>query len=85
MALTRGSLVVKGGKNMLPVSFIIPLAANDALDSVAAAPADGFFESAYYRGGFDAYNNWLVGWTAAYAYGMTDGLTTGVANWDIYK
>ncbi|MBN1256986.1 MAG: hypothetical protein JXA52_04705 [Planctomycetes bacterium] len=69
---TRGGLVVKGGKNMLPVTSINPCAANDAVSSVASAPADGFFTPAPFRGGFSATNNWLAGWTAVDAYGMTD-------------
>jgi hypothetical protein len=69
--LTRGGLVVKGGKNMQPVTFINPLPANDALNSVGTAPDDGFYTPAAYRGGFGTDDNWLVGWTAAHAYGMT--------------
>jgi len=70
-SITRGALVVKGSKNMLPVINLDPRAANDALVSVATAPADGFFTPAPYRGAFSADNNWLCGWTAANAYGMT--------------
>jgi hypothetical protein len=70
--ITRGALVVKGGKNMLPVTFLNPCAANDAVVSVAKAPADGFFTSVPFRGGFSPYHNWLEGWTAVDAYGMTD-------------
>lgn len=69
--LTRGDVVNKGGKDMLPVTFINPLPANDALTSVAAAPADGFFTPAHYRGGFSPSDNWLSGWTAVSQYGMT--------------
>jgi hypothetical protein len=65
--------VVKGGKTMVPVTFIIPNAANDARNSVAAAPADGFFTPEQFRGGFPASYNWLLGWTAVDAYGMTAG------------
>ena len=71
-AITRGEPVVKGGKTMLPVTFINPCAANDAVSSVDAATADGFFTSAPYRGGFSPSYNWLEGWTAVDAYGMTD-------------
>ena len=78
--LKRGAMVTKGGKKMMNVEFINPLAANDALQSVNAAPADGFFESAHYRGAFDSHNNWLAGWTAAYAYGMTNA-SSAVQNW----
>ncbi|MBN2512502.1 MAG: hypothetical protein JXB18_06150 [Sedimentisphaerales bacterium] len=61
----------KGGLNMVPVIYIDPRAANDAVTSISAAPADGFFTPAQYRGAFNAYDNWLEGWTAAYQYGMT--------------
>ncbi len=71
-AITRGALVVRGGKNMLPVTYINPCAANDAVVSVDKAPDDGFFTSAPFRGGFGPYNNWLESWTAVDAYGMTD-------------
>ncbi|MFP4379912.1 MAG: hypothetical protein ACLFUS_05350 [Candidatus Sumerlaeia bacterium] len=75
MELTRGSAVSAGGKNMLPVTFINPLPANDALNSMNAAPDDGFFTPAYYRGGFGN-ENWLQGWTAAYQYGMTTQMSS---------
>jgi len=58
------------GLYIFNVESIDPLAANDALVSVGAAPNDGFFTPANYRGAFDASNNWLIGWTAADAYGM---------------
>ncbi len=71
--VTRGALVTKGGKKMLPVTYINPRAATpEASVSVNHAPADGFFSPVAYRGGFDPNTNWLVGWTAASAYGMTD-------------
>jgi hypothetical protein len=71
-SLVRGDLVVKGGKNMLPVVYINPCAANDAALSVGTAPYDGFLIPAPYRGGFPPNYNWLAGWTAVDAYGMTD-------------
>jgi hypothetical protein len=71
-AIERGDLVVKGGKNMLPVTFINPCAANDAVVSVGSAPDDGFFTPVNFRGGFSEDKNWLAGWTAVDAYGMTD-------------
>jgi hypothetical protein len=71
-ALDRGGLVVKGGKNMLPVTFINPCADNDAILSVGSAPFDGFLTPAPFRGGFSHNYNWLKGWTAVDAYGMTD-------------
>lgn len=72
VSITRGPLVVKGGKNMLPVTNLNPRAANDAVISAATAPVDGFFTPAPFRGAFSAQNNWLAGWTAAHAFGMTD-------------
>jgi hypothetical protein len=57
---------------MVPVTGINPCAANDAVVSVNKAPADGFFVPAPFRGGFSPYYNWLEGWTAVDAYGMTD-------------
>jgi hypothetical protein len=71
-SLTRGALVTKGGKKMLPVTHINPCAANDALTSAGAARDDGFFTPVRYRGGFSGCYNWLEGWTAVDAYGMTD-------------
>ncbi len=68
--LTRGSMQSLGGKSVYLVTNVDPRAANDAVASVAAAPADGFFSPAQYRGAFDADVNWLKGWTAADAYGM---------------
>ncbi len=69
--LTRGAPVVKGGKTMLPVTFLDPRPANEALTSVGWAPADGFFHSARYRGAFKPGLNWLDGWTASQAFGLT--------------
>lgn len=69
--LRRGPSVVRGGQTVLPVQFIDPRPANDAVTSASAAPDDGFFVPAYYRGGFAPGENWLEGWTAASAYRMT--------------
>jgi hypothetical protein len=52
------------------VTSLNPLPQNDALTSVAYAPNDGFFEAARFRGAFAPGNNWLVGWTAADAFGF---------------
>ncbi len=71
-SITRGPLVAKGGKNMLPVTHINPCAANDAVLSMGTAPYDGFLTIAPFRGGFPHNYNWLAGWTAVDAYGMTD-------------
>jgi hypothetical protein len=70
--LVRAPEAVKGGLTMKRVTYINPCAANDAILSVATAPDDGFLTPAPYRGGFSHNYNWLAGWTAAYAYGMTD-------------
>jgi len=69
--LTRGPAVVKGGKTMLPVTFLDPRPAHAALTSVAAAPNDGFFTAAPYRGAFHPGQTWLSDWTASYAFGFT--------------
>ena len=71
VSLTRGAPVTKGGKIMVPVTFLDPRPASSALASVAYAPRDGFFSSARYRGAFAPGNNWLSGWTASEAYGFT--------------
>ncbi|MEI7835073.1 MAG: hypothetical protein WCK05_01520 [Planctomycetota bacterium] len=71
-AITRAAAVTKGGKSMVQVTSLNPCAANDAVTSVAVAPADGFFTPAKFRGAFSAANNWQAGWTAAATYGMTD-------------
>jgi len=72
VGITRGPLVVRGGKNMLPVTFLDPRPKNEALTSVAAAPADGFFTPAQYRGAFaPGQQSWLCKWTASFAFGFT--------------
>lgn len=69
--LTRGPNVTSGSTIVAPVIFIDPTAKNDAVASVGAAPAGGFFTPANYRGAFSASENWLCGWTAASQYGYT--------------
>ena len=69
--IARADAVQVGGKVMALVTYLNPRAAGDAVSSDSAAPDDGFFTPATYKGAFGA-DNWLVGWTAAYAYGMTD-------------
>ncbi|HMS15303.1 MAG TPA: hypothetical protein PKA37_00580, partial [Planctomycetota bacterium] len=59
------------GKAMVPVTFLDPRPANEALTSVGWAPNDGFFCSARYRGAFTPGVSWLAGWTASEAFGMT--------------
>lgn len=70
-SLTRSTAVVKGGKVMVPVTFLDPRPANDALVTKALAPNDGFFSQVNYRGAFAPGSDWLNGWTASSAYGMT--------------
>ncbi|MGQ0552977.1 MAG: hypothetical protein ACT4PU_07130 [Planctomycetota bacterium] len=69
-SITRGAPVVKGGKTMVPVTGLDPRPKNAALVSVAAAPADGFFTPAPFRGAFAPGDQWLTGWTAADAFGF---------------
>ncbi|MCE9592632.1 MAG: hypothetical protein K8S98_00425 [Planctomycetes bacterium] len=73
VSLTRGAPVVKGGKTMVQVLTLDPRPANDAVASIAAAPNDGFFTPASYRGAFDPAcgQTWIDGWTASYAFGFT--------------
>lgn len=79
VSITRGPLFTstEEGKGVLPVESIDPRAANEAITSVDMAPDDGFFTPAPYRGAFSATDNWLEGWTAADAYGMTDTGSNG--------
>jgi hypothetical protein len=70
-ALTRGPAVIKGGKAMVPVTFLDPRPKNQALTSARFAPRDGFFSQARYRGAFAPGNTWLAGWTASEAFGLT--------------
>src|SRR5262249_48319666 len=76
-SLTRGPVVSfsAGGVNlaMANVTSLDPRANNDAATSVDTAPLDGFFTPVRYRGAFSPDVNWLVGWTAASAYGMLSG------------
>ena len=75
--LVRGDAVSKGGKTMVPVAYVDPRAANDALASVSTPPADGFYDATSYRGAFSASENWLAGWSAADEFGfLTDGCAT---------
>lgn len=71
--ITRGAPVLKGGRLVSPVLTLDPRPANDALLSVARAPRDGFFSEASYRGAFAPGNDWTRGWTAAWAFGFTNG------------
>ena len=68
----RGPVVTRGGKSVALVTNINPCAVGVATSVEAPEVADGFFVAANYRGAFPADNNWLAGWTAVDAYGMTD-------------
>jgi len=68
--IVRGAQINPFGTlQMLPVIGLDPRAAGAATTSVGAAPNDGFFEAANYRGAFSPTENWLCGWTAADAFG----------------
>ncbi len=71
--ITRAAAVLlpTANKVMARVTALDPRPANDALTSVAWAPRDGFFCSAHYRGAFAPGNDWMAGWTASSAFGMT--------------
>ncbi|MHB1156160.1 MAG: autotransporter outer membrane beta-barrel domain-containing protein [Phycisphaerales bacterium] len=47
-------------------------AMNSDTTSISAAPNDGFFTPALYRGAFSDQTNWCLGWTAADKYGLFD-------------
>jgi hypothetical protein len=74
-SITRAAPLPIGGFSMQRVLTLNPAPANDALLSVAAAPNDGFFTPAMYRGAFAPSTtigwNWLCGWTASEAFGFT--------------
>jgi len=78
--LIRGAQVTRGGKVMLPVTYINPCAAHEAVTSYTRLPYcnckddehQPCIQPAPFRGGFSPYYNWLQGWTAVDAYGMTD-------------
>ena len=70
-SITRGPNVISGTVVVQPVILLDPRATNDAATSVASAPSDGFFAQAQYRGAFGPNENWLCGWTATDAYGMS--------------
>ncbi len=76
-SITRGTPVVKGGKLMVPVTFIDPRPANDALSVVSTAPFDGFYSPVPYRGAFAPNRNWLSGWSAASAFGFIPNASNG--------
>jgi len=69
--IVRDEPILVGDKVMALVTSLNPRAAGDAVISAGMAPDDGFFTPVAYKGAFGD-QNWLVGWTAAYAYGMTN-------------
>ncbi len=69
--IVRADPVLVGDKVMALVTSLNPRAAGDALTSAGMAPDDGFFTPVAYKGAFGD-TNWLDGWTAASAYGMTN-------------
>ena len=68
--VTREDPKLVADKVMARVTYLNPRAANDAVSSDEIRD-DGFITTAPYKGAFLHYN-WLAGWTAAHAYGMTD-------------
>jgi len=80
MAITRGAPVITPGYPVLPVVSLDPRPKQDALTSVGTAPNDGFFTSAQYRGAFEPgpASSWLSNWTASFAYGFTNTVSTPV-------
>jgi len=69
--VSRGPLVTKGGKQQLQVVGLDPRPRGPAATSVSAAPGDGFFTSANYRGAFaPGRRPWISGWTAAANFGF---------------
>ena len=75
-ALVRGAPVVTPAGNVANIVSLDPRAFNAATSSNAAAPSDGFYTVANYRGGVGPTVNWLCGWTAASAFGY---VTAGCA------
>ncbi len=71
VSFSRGPTVTRGTKPVALVTNINPRAQNDALVVANPVEEDGFFTAAPYKGAFSADKNWLEGWTAVYAYGMT--------------
>jgi hypothetical protein len=81
--VNRDAPVVKGGKVMEAILTLDPRPDNEALESVEAAPDDGFFTPAFFRGAFDPRQpSWPYGWTAASAFKSKSGATTKLLNWE---
>jgi hypothetical protein len=68
-SIAREEPTLVADKVMARVTSLDPRAANDAV-TTGEVVDDGFITTAPYRGAF-LDHNWLVGWTAAHAYGMT--------------
>jgi hypothetical protein len=69
--LNRGPFQNFGALRTANITFLDPLPQNEALTAAEFAPNDGFFTSARFRGAFPQGNNWLFGWTATSAFGLT--------------
>ncbi len=70
-SIKRADAVVRGGKGMVQVTFLDPCPANDALTAGESLSSPLSPAGSNFRGGFAPNHNWLIGWTAAYKYGMT--------------
>ena len=81
-ALERGATFIANGKPFQNVSFIDPCPANDALTAGETLAAPLSPAGSKFRGGFAPNHNWLVGWTAAYQYGMTGSVGSADINGD---
>jgi hypothetical protein len=68
-AITRGPNAVSGSLLVNNVISLDPRAAGDAVTAATSAPNDGFFTPVTYRGAFSPTSNWMLGWTAADAFG----------------
>lgn len=79
-AITRGPNVISGTVVVQPVISLDPRATNAAVTSVSTPIGDSFFTTAQYRGAFGPNENWLCGWTAADAFGMSVPPPTGCAS-----
>jgi len=72
--IERADPVVRGGKQMVRVTKLDPRPQNEALENCLPPQADEAWLlcAANFRGAFDpACPNWLVDWTASFAYGFT--------------
>ena len=79
-SITRGPNVISGSVVVQPVISLDPRATNAAATSVSTTIGDSFFTTAQYRGAFGPNENWLCGWTAADAFGMSVAPPAGCAS-----